>query len=77
MKRVQMEPAFTLIGGILRFETMARLVRERLETQVNVPSGELVQLTTALGAAILARQRLNKLCGTNSTRTPQQDPAGI
>ena len=28
MKRVQMEPEFTLIGGILRFETMVRVVRE-------------------------------------------------
>jgi predicted CoA-substrate-specific enzyme activase len=42
MKRVQMEPAFTLIGGILRFETMARIVREHLKDEVNVPSGEMV-----------------------------------
>ena len=61
MKRVQMEPAFTLIGGILRFETMARLVREHLNAEVNVPSGDMVQFTTALGAAILGQQRLKKL----------------
>ena len=61
MKRVQMEPAFTLIGGILRFETMARLVRERLKSEVNVPGGDMVQFTTALGAAILGHQRLRKL----------------
>ncbi len=43
MKRVQMEPEFTLIGGILRFETMARVIREQLESEVNVPPGDLVQ----------------------------------
>ena len=30
MKRVQMEPEFTLLGGILRFETMVAVVREQL-----------------------------------------------
>lgn len=77
MRRVQMEPAFTLIGGILRFETMARLVREHLKAEVNVPSGDMVQFTTALGAAILARQRLSKLSGANSARTPQQDRVSV
>ncbi len=61
MKRVQMEPEYTLIGGILRFGTMARVVRERLNSEVNVPEGEMVQYTTALGAAILGHQRLRKL----------------
>jgi predicted CoA-substrate-specific enzyme activase len=61
MKRVQMEPEFTLIGGILRFETMACVVREHLKAEVNVPEGEMVQFTTALGAAILGHQRLRKL----------------
>lgn len=81
MKRVQMEPAFTLIGGILRFETMARLVRERLKSEVNVPRGDMVQFATALGAAILARQRLRKLRenanlrenGITAERAPEQD----
>ncbi len=61
MKRVQMEPEFTLIGGILRFEIMARVVREHLKAQVNVPPEELVQFVGALGAAILAQRRLQKL----------------
>jgi predicted CoA-substrate-specific enzyme activase len=30
MKRVRMEPEYTLIGGILRFESMAEVVREEL-----------------------------------------------
>jgi predicted CoA-substrate-specific enzyme activase len=61
MKRVQMEKEYTLIGGILRFGTMARVVREKLKTDVNVPKGEMVQYTTALGASILGHQRLRKL----------------
>jgi (R)-2-hydroxyacyl-CoA dehydratese activating ATPase len=61
MKRVQMEAEYTLIGGILRFGTMARVVREKLRAEVNVPEGEMVQFTTALGAAILGHQRLRKL----------------
>ena len=40
MKRVQLEPEFTLIGGILRFETMARVVSEHLKSNVNVPAGD-------------------------------------
>ncbi len=66
MKRVQMEPEFTLVGGILRFETMVRVIRDKLGAQVNVPEGELVQFTSALGAALLARQRLLKLREQNA-----------
>jgi predicted CoA-substrate-specific enzyme activase len=61
MKRVRMEPEFTLIGGILRFETMAQVVRQELRANVNVPEGDLVQYTSALGAAILGQRRLKKL----------------
>lgn len=61
MKRVQMEPEFTLIGGILRYETMARVVRDQLKTGVNVPPEDLVQLVGALGAAVLGHRRLQKL----------------
>ena len=61
MKRVQLVPEVTLIGGILRFETIARVVREKLDMPVNVPEGDLVQFTAALGAALLARYRLEKV----------------
>lgn len=61
MKRVQLEPEFTLVGGIMRFETMPRVVREKLGREVNVPPGEMAQFTAALGAAILAQSRLLKL----------------
>ncbi len=61
MKRVQMEPEFTLVGGILRFETMAKVVQEKLGAKVNVPEGDMVQYVAALGAALLAQHRLRKL----------------
>lgn len=61
MKRVQMEPEFTLVGGIMRFPTMVTVMREHLGDQVNVPPEDRVQFTGALGAAVLAGRRLTKL----------------
>lgn len=61
MKRVRMEPEFTLTGGILRFDTMVRVMKEELEADVNVPSGDLVQYVGAIGASVLAHRRLEKL----------------
>jgi len=58
VKRVKAEPEFTLIGGILRFATMARSVARELDAEVNVPSGDMVQFVAAFGAAILGQQRL-------------------
>jgi (R)-2-hydroxyacyl-CoA dehydratese activating ATPase len=66
MKRVKMEPEFTLLGGILRFATMANVIRERLKKEVNVPPDDLAQYTAAIGAAILAHQRLEKVGGRES-----------
>jgi predicted CoA-substrate-specific enzyme activase len=61
IKRVKAQPEFTLIGGILRFPTIADSVREQLKAQVNVPEPEMVQSVAALGAAILGQVRLAKL----------------
>jgi predicted CoA-substrate-specific enzyme activase len=58
MKRVGLEPEFTLIGGILRFPRMADVVRSELGAAVNVPPDDLVQFTAALGAAKLGHRRL-------------------
>jgi predicted CoA-substrate-specific enzyme activase len=58
MKRVQMQPQFTLTGGILRFESMGRLIRERLGADVNIPPADDVQFVAALGAAVLGQRRL-------------------
>ncbi|MEO8197070.1 MAG: acyl-CoA dehydratase activase [Thermoanaerobaculia bacterium] len=71
MKRAQMEPEFTLIGGIMRFEKMVTVVREQLGEQVNVPEGDLVQFTSALGAALLGQLRLQRLAeAAASASTP-------
>ena len=61
MKRAGMEPEFTLIGGILRFERMVDVVRAELKAEVNVPAGDLVQFVAALGAAYLGQRRLEKV----------------
>ncbi len=61
MRRVRMEPEVTLAGGILRFELMARVIRERLDLEVNLPPDDLVQYVGAIGAAALAHLRLRKL----------------
>jgi predicted CoA-substrate-specific enzyme activase len=58
MRRVQAEPEFTLVGGILRFESMAELLRSRIGAPVNLPPAGLVQYVGALGAAVLAERRL-------------------
>lgn len=60
MKRAQMEPEFTLVGGIMRFPTMVREMRAALG-EGNVPPEPLVQFCGAIGAAVLARRRLEKL----------------
>lgn len=61
MKRVQCEPEYTCVGGILRFDTMARVVENKLGARVNVPPDDMPQYTAAIGAAILAHRRLQKL----------------
>ncbi len=61
MRRVQMEPEIALVGGIIRFPTMVAVLRESLGEGLNVAQGPLPQFTGALGAAVLARRRLEKL----------------
>lgn len=75
MKRVKMEPEFTLIGGILRFETMIRVAREQLHAGVNVPQGDLVQFVAALGAARLGLRRLDSLTPEAETMGREARPA--
>jgi len=58
LRRVKAEPEYTLVGGILRFDSLARMVKDELKCEVNVPQGDLAQYVAALGAAILGHQRL-------------------
>ena len=74
MKRVQVEFEYTVIGGILRFRKMVQVVQEKLNAAVNVPDGEMVQYTTALGAAIVGHQRLNELEDGGSSRVVECAP---
>ena len=57
LRRVQMEPEFTLVGGILRFPSMVSLIVEKLGGTVNVLKDDMPQYAAALGAAVLARRR--------------------
>jgi predicted CoA-substrate-specific enzyme activase len=66
IRRVTGQPEFTLIGGILRFETMGRAVKEQLKHEVNVPAADTVQFVGAIGAAILAQRRVEKLKGARA-----------
>ncbi|MBT9582920.1 2-hydroxyglutaryl-CoA dehydratase [bacterium] len=61
LKRVRGEPEYTLVGGITRFESFSRVVRETLGPQVQVPPVDLVQYNGAFGAARLGLRRLEKL----------------
>jgi predicted CoA-substrate-specific enzyme activase len=65
LKRVRAESEYTLIGGIIRFPTMAQAVRDRVgdKAVVNVLEGEDSQFVAAHGAAILGHRRLCKLRG--------------
>jgi predicted CoA-substrate-specific enzyme activase len=69
MKRVKMEPEVTLIGGIMRFPTMVSAIRDKLDGDVNVPDGDLVQFVAALGAGTLAQRQFARLA-EGSTPVP-------
>ncbi len=60
MKRVKGKPEYTLIGGILRFSSMASTVEAHLGSKVKVPPDGACQFTCAVGAALLAQLRLKK-----------------
>ena len=70
MKRVRADPEFTLIGGILRFETMGSSVSELLKAEVNIPDSGMVQYVSALGCAILGHRRLEKLRAGDGVAAP-------
>lgn len=73
MKRIKAEPEYTLVGGILRWQRMADVIRERQQSDVNVPDGDMPQYTAALGCAILGHLRLRKLAeqGSETKDSPQ------
>jgi len=73
LRRIKAQPEYTLVGGILRFQTMARTVERSLDHAVNVPPDGNCQFVAALGAAILGHRRLKRL----STNAPTSTPADL
>ncbi len=67
MKRIKAQPEYTLIGGILRFESMIKTMEEQLQAKVNVAPGEDCQFACALGAAVLGQVRLRRLSAAETT----------
>ena len=53
LKRIHVENEVTLVGGILRWGTMSKAIGELLDSEVNVPEGDMPQYAAALGCAIL------------------------
>jgi predicted CoA-substrate-specific enzyme activase len=60
LKRIRMEPDYTVIGGILRFPSMGNALREELNGGVFIPKGADAQFVAALGAAKLGHRRLEQ-----------------
>jgi predicted CoA-substrate-specific enzyme activase len=76
MKRVTMEPEYTLIGGIMRLQRMGQVVREALQADVNVPPDDVVQFVPAIGAAVLGQGRLRRVAaGVASGEAPAMGSA--
>ena len=61
VRRAKAEPEYTVVGGILRFQTMAAAVEAKLGQPVNVPEGDLCQYVCAVGASVLGFLRLEKI----------------
>lgn len=69
MKRVKAQPEFTVVGGIVRFNSMVAEVEKQLGAKVNVPEGEQCQYVCAVGACVLGFLRLDRI---QSTGAPAQ-----
>ncbi len=74
LKRIKVEPEVTLVGGILRWETLAREIRNELGIdKVNVAGDDMPQFVAALGCAILGHIRLRMIA--EGRTEPQQQVA--
>ncbi|MFQ5682739.1 MAG: acyl-CoA dehydratase activase [Candidatus Binatia bacterium] len=67
MKRAGLEDEVTFVGGVARQKGMVRALRETLKKEINV--SEEPDMIGALGAALLAQRRLEKI------RQSPQEPA--
>ncbi len=64
MKRVGLEPQITFVGGMSRNEAFAGALAFDVKVPINVPEDGLGQFTGALGAGLLAVDRVRKLEST-------------
>ena len=73
MKRVGMEPEFTFCGGMSRNDAFVKAIKHELTAPVNVPDGEMGHFNGALGAGLLAIDRVHKLqaAGEWTGRSPR------
>jgi predicted CoA-substrate-specific enzyme activase len=69
LARVGLEDEVTFVGGVARQTGMVKALKDTIGRQVNV--SDEPDMVAALGAALLAHQRLQKLGGIN---TYEQDP---
>lgn len=75
LKRIKVEPEVTLVGGILRWEALAREIRGELGIdEVNVAEDDMPQYMAALGCAILGHVRL-RMIAEGRIESPQQKVA--
>ena len=72
MKRVGMEPQVTFVGGMSRNQAFIRALRAELGQEVNVPGDEMGHHAGALGAALLALDRVHKLQAAGTWQRPQR-----
>ena len=60
LKRIKVEPEVTLVGGIMRWGSMAKAITEQLGAKVNAAEGDMPQYMAALGCALLGHIQLRK-----------------
>jgi (R)-2-hydroxyacyl-CoA dehydratese activating ATPase len=61
MKRVGMEPEYTFCGGMSRNDAFVKALKEALDAPVNVSADGMGHFNGALGAGLLALDRVRKL----------------
>ncbi|MBM4263631.1 MAG: 2-hydroxyglutaryl-CoA dehydratase [Deltaproteobacteria bacterium] len=69
LKRAGMEDEVTFVGGVARQKGMVKALEETLKRKINV--SDQPQMIGALGAALLALRRLEKLRAEQSNVTPE------
>jgi activator of 2-hydroxyglutaryl-CoA dehydratase len=71
LKRAGMEDEVTFVGGVARQKGMVKALEETLKRKVNV--NDEPHMVGALGAAVLALRRLEKLRGIGSQQSKKEE----